>query len=183
VDLQQSRRLLGQHWGAFVAAANDPVVRSQPGGMQQYVWQTLSNDYLSRGEAFPPGSFLAVNTLLSLAVQQRRASERLGEGLNAFGRTGIDQSLDAGMIAPGVDSSPLGSQPLGPQYRLSIEGIFEDPLAGDVAINLSYDLGYNLPQSMSGLQDAADAAAQLLAEDSVDLPWSGVAVPVAIQSY
>lgn len=181
MELGDARDLLGQHWSAFVGAVFDPEVRSQPGGIQSYVWASLNSFYLSRGETTPPGSFQAVNTLLSLAGQQYRAQATLGQAVNALDRTGVDQAIHAGMIAPAVDAGPLGSQPLGPQYRITYEALAM--VEGQpVFLTLTHDAGFDLPQSLSGLQDLIDTAAPVALSD-YDLEFGGVASPVAILAY
>lgn len=181
MELNDARNLLGQHWSAFVGAVFDPEVRAQPGGVQSYVWASLNTFYLSRGETPPPGSFQAVNALLSLAGEQYRAQATLGQALSSFGRTGTDRAIDANMISRAVDAAPLGSQPLGPQYRITYEAMAM--VEGQpVFLTLTHDAGYDLPQSLSGLQDLVDAAAPVALSD-YDFEFGGVATPAAILAY
>lgn len=181
MDLASARDLLGQHWSAFVAAVYDPTVRAQPGGIQSYVWQSLNNFYLSRGESLPSGSFQAVNSLLSLAAGQRQAGLNLADALHSMEGTGIDQAITGNLIAPSIDSRPLDQQPLGAQHRLIFQAGFivdGQPIFG----NYTLDLGYDLPATLGGLNQAAlDAATS----QGLDYGWEfdGSAVPVSILSY
>ena len=181
MDLGAARDLLGQHWSAFVGAVFDPTVRATPGGVQMYVWQSLNSFYLSQGETLPKGSFAAVNTLLNVAGQQYRASATLDQALASFQRTGRDQAITSGLIAPSIDSAALGTQPLGPQYRLTYQSLVMAE-GEPVYLNLTHDAGYDLPQSLSGLQSLIDEAAQVAAAD-YGFEWGGVATPTAILAY
>lgn len=168
-------------FGYFQAAVNDPVVRSQPGGVQQYVWGALTNHYASRGETLPPGGLAAVNQLLSLAGQMRRASGELSGALATHQGTGFDQAITGSMISSHLDARPLSEQKLGRQYRavyLSQEIVEGEP----VLSYRTHDFGSDLPQSTSALQDEIEAAAQVSAAD-YGYDWGGVATPVSILSY
>lgn len=181
IPLAQARDLLGLHWSAFVAAVYDPQVRATPGGVQQYVWQSLNNYYLSRGEAIPRGSFQAVNALLSLAGQQRNAGLNLSQSLARLERTGIDQAITAAHIAPAIDSTARPQTRFAPQFR----AIYQTAqiIDGERQIStLTHDFSYDLPQSLSGLQAEIEAAAQLQAAD-YGYEWGGEAVAVNLQSY
>lgn len=169
------------HFGLFQSAVNDPVVRSQPGGVQMYVWQGLRNDFLSRGEPLPPGSFQAVNSLLALAGQVRQASANLSASLATAERTGFDQAVLGSHVAPSLDTRSLGEMAAGPQHRLIY--MTQELVEGEPVLSFrTHDFGYDLPQSISALNDAAEAAAQISASD-YGYEWAGVATPVSILSY
>jgi hypothetical protein len=168
-------------FGLFQTALNDPQVRSQPGGVQMYVWQGLQNDYLSRGEALPAGAFQAVNQMLSLAGQHRRAASLLSSALAGSEQTGFDRSILAEMSAPSLDSRAINDMPLGPQFRAVY--LTQDIVEGEPVLSYkTHDLGYNLPQSVSALTATVEEAAQITAAD-YGFEWGGVATPVAIHSY
>jgi hypothetical protein len=181
MDLGEARATLGGQWSAFVGAVYDPEIRAQAGGVQQYVWAAVRDYYLSRSEPLPARSFEAVNALLSLAGEQRQAGLNLSRSLATFERTGIDQSIDSGHIAPSIDSRPLNAQLGGAQHRaiyLSQELVDGEP----VLSYRTHDFGFNLPQSVSALNDAIESAAQVEAAD-YGYEWGGVATPIAIHSY
>jgi hypothetical protein len=181
MDLAQARTTLGQHWPSVVAAVFDPQVRATPGGVQQYVWASLGNYYISRGENLPAGSFAAVNRLLSLAGQQRQAQATLSQAMLALERTGIDPMLTSAHIAPSIDSRGPGEQALGPQYRATY--LSQELVDGVPHLEYrTHDLGYALPQSLTELQNRVEMAAQIEAAD-YGYEWGGVATPIAIQSY
>src|SRR6185437_15865248 len=116
----------------------DPVVRSQPGGVQSYVWQDLRNYYLSRGEPLPKGAFQAVNQLLTLAGQQRREE------------TGQTRGITSSMIAPHLDSRPLGATPEGPQHRVVY--LTAHIVEGQTVLShQTHDFGFALPQNLDTL--------------------------------
>lgn len=172
---------LGGAWGAMRAAVGDPVVRAQPGGIQQYVWQSISNDFLSRGEAIPPGAFQAVNRGISLAAQQYRSEQNLSRALAGFARTGIDQSISAqDHIAPSIDARPLDQLPLGPTYRVTY--LTSTLVGGEPLLHYETWVSAYPPESLSGLADAVTEAAQFQAAD-YNFEWLGVATPVSIQAY
>jgi hypothetical protein len=168
-------------FGTFQRAVNDPAIRAVAGGVQMYVWQDLRNEYLSRGESLPAGAFQAVNQLLSLAGQQRRASAALSEAFLRKEQTGLEAALLSNHTAPAIDSRALNDMVSGPQHRviyrslLLVEG---EPILQE----FTHDFGFDLPQSLSGLQDQVDAAAQIVAAD-YEYEWGGAAVPLSIQSY
>lgn len=181
VSLAQAREALGQHWPSIVGAVYDPVVRATPGGVQQYVWQTLSNYYISRREPFPQGSFGAVNALLSLAGQQRAAGLRLAQALDTFSRTRIDQAITSAHIAPAIDSTARPQTAFAPQFRAIYRS--EQIIDGERQVSyLTHDFGYDLPQSASSLVAEIESAAQLQAAD-YGYEWGGSAVAVSLQSY
>jgi hypothetical protein len=168
-------------FGTFQAAVNDPVVRATPGGVQQYVWQDLRNHYLSRGEPLPAGSFAAVNQLLSLAGQQRRAQLELSRAYRLREETGQPVSLHAGMIAPHLDARGLAQRPEGAQHRvvyLTSNIVNGEPILS----HQTHDFGYALPQSLDVLNELVESAAQVEAAD-YGYEWGGIAEPVAILSY
>ena len=168
-------------FGTFQAAVNDPAVRSVPGGVQQYVWQDLRNYYLSRGEPLPPGAFAAVNQLLSLAGQQRRATLELTKAIQTSQRTGRPLGLTSTMVAPHLDTRGLDAMPEGAQHRVVY-------LTSHVIDGIPYqsyqthDFGYALPQNLGTLGEVIEAAAQVEAAD-YEYEWGGIAEPVAILSY
>lgn len=181
MDLNQARTLLGGQWPSIVGAVYDPVVRSTPGGVQQYVWASLRQSYLSRGEPLPVGSFAAVNRLLSLAGQQRAASLNLAAALSTFNTEGLNQTIGATHIAPSIDALGTGSQALGAQYRVIYETTHI--INGEAVLTtLTHDVGRDLPQSLSQLQEQIEMAAQLEAAD-YGYEWGGIATPLSIQSY
>ena len=181
MELSEARSLLGQHWSSFVGAVFDPTVRATPGGVQMYVWQSLSNFYLSRGEALPPNSFAAVNRLLSVAGQQYRANASLGAALLSLERTGLDLTLSADHIAPSINAGRPQDQPLGPQYRATYASLWL--VDGEPMLQYrTHDFGYDLPQSVSALKDIIDAAAPVDASD-YEAEFGGAATPISIQSY
>lgn len=172
------RSLFGHLWGSFQAAVNDPEVRAQPGGVQSYVWQSIRNDYLSKGEPLPAGSFQAVNALLSLAGAQRRASDALDRSIKDFQRTGIDSAITAEHLAPDIDSRGLGDQAGGALYRIR----FEAPMAAgedQFFSRFTWDPGLEVPQTISELLGGLDDAAAAAAED-YDLEYSGDAAILSI---
>lgn len=172
---------LSGYFGVFQAAVNDPAVRAQPGGIQQYVWQALTNEYASRGETLPQGSFQAVNQLLSLAGQQRRAGEELSAALRREEAGPFAVAIDANMAAPHLDTRALNEQVLGPQHRVVY--ITQDLVEGEPVLSYkTHDFGYNLPQSIADLQAQVEDAAQITAAD-YGFEWGGVATPVGIYSY
>lgn len=152
-------------WGSFQSAVNDPEIRNVPGGVQQYVWASVRNDYLGRGENLPAGSFAAVNELLSLAGRQRAAATQLGRAVTEFQRTGIDRAIMAGEhTAADIDARSLNQQANGPDWRVRFEyGVTVD--GEPVMLRGTWDPGILKPQSVSGLLDAVEQAAQTLAED------------------
>ena len=172
---------LAHLWPSFVGAVNDPVLRAQPGGIGAYVWASVRNDYLGRGEALPPGAFQAVNAGLSLAGAQRRASLALQQASDFVARTGIDQGITAEHISRAIDAAPLGSQPLGPQHRITYTAGF---IIGGVLVDvtLTHDAGYDLPQSISALNDLIDQAAQAAAAD-YGYEYTGSSAVLSIQAY
>lgn len=181
MDLAQARSLLGQHWSSFVGAVFDPTVRNTPGGVQMYVWQSLNNYYLSRGQPLPQNSFTAVNRLLGLAGQQRAASLNLAQALSALERTGIDAGITSAHIAPAIDARDTSRLPLGPGYRVVY---LSREIVGGVAqlVYRTHDMGRNLAQTLDRLREIVNLSAQLNAAD-YENEWDGLAVPVSIQSY
>jgi hypothetical protein len=168
-------------FGTFQAAVNDPEVRAQPGGVQSYVWQDLRNYYLSRGEPLPSGAFAAVNQLLSLAGQQRRAQTELSKAYARREETGQPISVHAGMIAPHLDTRPLDQQKQGAQHRVVY--LTAHIIDGQTVLShQTHDFGYALPQSLDTLGELVESAAQLEAAD-YGYEWAGIAEPLAIVSY
>lgn len=172
---------LSGYFGIFQAAVGDPAVRAQPGGIQQYVWQGLTNEFASRGESLPQGAFQHVNQLLSLAGQQRRAAQALAESFTVREQSGFEQALSANHLAPAIDTRALNEQVLGPQARV----IYRASLLVEGEPVLQYythDFGYDLPQSLGNLQAQVEMAAQLVAAD-YEYEWGGEATPVSLQTY
>lgn len=170
----------GRFGDTFQAAINDPEVRGIPGGLQQYIWSNIREDF-PRGSQLPPGAFQAVNQLLSLAGQQRQAELALARAVSFVQQTGIDQSVDVSFTAPHLDTRALNEMVLGPQHRVVY--LTEDLVNGEPVLSYkTHDFGYNLPQSISALQDVTEEAAQLTAAD-YGYEWNGTATPVAIYSY
>jgi hypothetical protein len=168
-------------FGTFQAAVNDPVVRSQPGGVQSYVWQDLRNYYLSRGEPLPKGAFQAVNQLLTLAGQQRRAQEELSKAFRLREETGQTRGITSSMIAPHLDSRPLGATPEGPQHRVVY--LTAHIVEGQTVLShQTHDFGFALPQNLDTLNELVASAAQVEAAD-YGYEWAGIAEPLAILSY
>lgn len=169
------------YFGVFQTAVNDPAVRAQPGGVQSYVWQSLTQEYEARGVAMPAGGFQAVNQLLSLAGQQRQAGLNLAAGQSILAQTSLDQAVTANMIAPHLDTRALNEQVLGPQHRMVY--LTQELVEGEPVLSYrTHDFGYDLPQSISALNDLAESAAQISAAD-YGYEWGGLATPVAIYSY
>ena len=181
MDTNEARSLLGGQWPAIVGAVYDPVTRSTPGGVQQYVWASLRQEYLSKGEPLPAGSFAAVNRLLSLAGQQRAAALSLASALTSFNVSGLNQSIGATHIAPSIDALGPGSQALGAQYRITYR---TSHIVNGEAVDaiLTHDVGRDLPQSLAQLQQQIEMAAQIQASD-YGYEWGGIATPLDIQSY
>lgn len=164
---------LSHLWGSFQRAVNDPQVRATPGGVQQYVWQSVRNDFLSRGENLPPGSFQAVNQLLGLAGQQRRAVQNLNRAISDYQRTGLDQAITAQHLAADIDSRSLDARLGGDRYRIR----FQAPMTIEgelVNVPLTWDPGLELPQTVSGLLAGLDDAAMAAAQD-YDYEYQGEA--------
>ena len=181
MDTNQARDLLGQHWSTFVGAVFDPAVRSVPGGVQQYVWQGLTNYYASRGEPLPKGSFQAVNRLLSLAGQQRAAQLNLAQALDTFSRSKVEQYISPAHISPAIDATLPSAGAFGNQYRLIYQNHYI--LNGQEVTQIeTHDLGYDLPQSLTQLTATTEMAAAMQAQD-YEYEWAGVATPLGIQSY
>jgi len=168
-------------FGTFQAAVNDPEVRRQPGGIQQYVWQDLRNYYLSRGEPLPTGAFQAVNQLLVLAGQQRRAQTELSRAYRLQEETGLPQGIHAGMIAPHLDTRAPGAQTGGAQHRVVY--LTSHVVEGQLVLShQTHDFGFALPQSLTTLNELVESAAQVEAAD-YGYEWGGIAEPLAIVSY
>src|SRR5205823_4224852 len=121
-------------------------------------------DFLSKREPLPPGSFQAVNSLLSLAGQQRRATDELDRAIATYRRTGLDQALTGAQIAPDIDSRSLDARLGGAMYRIRYEAAVQ--VEGDIVMTrFTWDPGLELPQTVSGLLDSLDAEAATAAED------------------
>lgn len=168
-------------FGTFQAAVNDPEVRRQPGGVQQYVWQDLRNYYLSRGEPLPAGAFQAVNQLLGLAGEQRRAQLELSRAYRLREETGRPVAIHAGMIASHLDTRSLSDMPEGAQHRVVY--LTSNIIDGQqVLSHQTHDFGFALPQSLDTLNELIESAAQVEAAD-YGYEWGGIAEPLAIISY
>lgn len=173
---------LSHLWGSFQAAVNDPVVRSQPGGVQSYVWASVRQDFLSRGDPLPAGSFAAVNELLSLAGQQRRARNELQSASNEVFRSGRDQTLIEGShTALDIDARfPHGDSRerwrVGFEYSVLVDG-------QEVMLRGLWDVGpQEKPQSFSDLQAQIEEAAQVQAAD-YEYEYAGAAALTQITTY
>ena len=172
--------LAGQ-FGYFQAAVNDPELRNRPGGVTQYAWAAVTQDFAARGEPLPAGAFQAVNQLLSLAGQQRRAQQELSAGLSRQEEGPFNQAILSNMAAPHLDTRALNEMVLGPQHRVVY--ITQDLVEGEPILSYkTHDFGYNLPQSIADLQAQVEDAAQITAAD-YGFGWGGVATPVGIYSY
>lgn len=168
-------------FGYFQAAVNDPEVRGIPGGVQQYVWAAIREDYPAGGEPLPSGAFQAVNQLLSLAGTQRRAQAELAAGLRRQEEGPFNVAIEANMAAPHLDTRALNEMVLGPQHRVVY--ITQDLVEGEPVLSYkTHDFGYNLPQSIAELNAQVEDAAQITAAD-YGFEWGGVATPVGIYSY
>src|SRR5438094_2210584 len=89
-------------WAQAVAAWSDPELAKGGGSKVQFVWQSIQQDALSRGETLPAGSFQQVNTLLSASARVNRAMLQLGKDTLRSNRTGVDQAISAAHIAPDI---------------------------------------------------------------------------------
>lgn len=168
-------------FGTFQTAVNDPRIRAIPGGVQQYVWADLREEYTARGLALPPGAFQHVNQLLSLAGQQRRAQGELSAGLRRQEEGPFNVTVTAQMTAPHLDTRALNEMPLGPQHRVVY--LTQDLVEGEPVLSYkTHDFGYDLPQSIADLSAQVEDAAQITAAD-YGFEWGGVATPVGIYSY
>lgn len=169
------------HFGLFQTALNDPEIRRAPGGVQQYVWQGLRNEYLARGEPLPPGAFQAVNQLFSLAGQQRRAQANLARSLATQARTGLAQGVAAEHVTPHLDTRAPNEMTEGARYRVVYRTV--TLVDGQPVTHYeTHDFGYALPRSLDDLGDSVEEAAQLRASD-YGYEWGGETTPVALYSY
>lgn len=155
---------LARYWSQAVAAWSDPELARGGGSKVQFVWQSITQDYLSRGEALPPGSFQQVNALLSASARVNRALLQLGKDSATVNRTGIDQAITSAHIAPDIDSRDPGSQPAGPNYRVRFRA---DLSAGGLAMVqwFTWSPGATLPATIQSLQDSLDIVGRGFAED------------------
>ena len=168
-------------WGSFQAAVNDPDLRAQPGGVAQYVWASVRNDYLSRGESLPAGSFQAVNELLSLAGQQRRAAQELQRAIDTYQRTGLDQAITASHWAEDINARPLNMRGIG---TAGIIRFTADYTAQGVTLpmRISHRTPTFWPQSVSELLDLLDQAAAAHADD-YDTEFDGNITDISITGW
>lgn len=167
--------------GLFFTARTDPEVRAQPGGAMQYVWQGITNNYLSQGLPLPPGAFQAVNEMWRWSTSVVQADSQLLLAQGRLATTGENQALDASMISQALDARPFDQRPEGSQFRVvyrtdfTVDGVqFSD--------TFQHDFGYSLPETMDALQAQVDAAAALQVSD-YGYEWSGSAVPISIRAY
>jgi hypothetical protein len=153
-----------RYWSTAVAAWSDPGLAAGGGSKVQFVWQSIGQDYLSRGETLPPGSFQQVNTLLSASARVNRAMLQLGQSSLQVGRTGIDQAITSAHIAPDIDSRPPGEQPAGPNYRVRFRA---DLTSGGLAMTqwFTWSPGANLPATIESLNQSLDVVTRGFAED------------------
>lgn len=152
-------------WGSYQAAVSDPVLRAQPGGIQQFVWASIRNDFLSKGEVIPAGAFAANNALLSLAGQQRAANLKLQDAITKYRATGIDSALiAANHTAADIDSRPAHQQPNGPEWRIRFQ--YGTIVEGEQFTERgTYNPGLGKPQSISQLLGQIDDAAAAISEN------------------
>jgi len=173
-----------KYWGSATAAWNDPELAKGGGSKVQFVWQSIQQDYLSRGESLPPGSFQQVNTLLSASARVNRAMLQLGKETLAVNRTGIDRAITADHIAPDIDSRPADQLPAGPNYRVKFRA---DMTAGGLAFTqwLTWSPGANLPATIQALQQSLDIVAQGFTEPNASFPVDELSLTgdVVITSY
>lgn len=168
-------------WGSFQAAVNDPELRGRPGGIQQYVWASVRNDYLGRGEAIPAGAFQAVNQLLSLAGQQRRASNELAQSIDLWQRAGLDQALTSSHWSWDVNARDLNQQPLGPNGIVRFTAVYE--VEGEsVLMRLSDRFGAAWPQSVGDLIDRINESAAAYA-DEYDVEFAGITTDYTVTGW
>jgi hypothetical protein len=151
-------------WAQAVAAWNDPELAKGGGSKVQFIWQSIQQDSLARGETLPTGSFQQVNALLSASARVNRAMLDLGRSTLAVGRTGIDQAIEGRHIAPDIDSRDPGAQPAGPNYRIRFRANLN---AGGLSMTqwFTWSPGAYLPGTVQSLQDSLDLVGRGFAED------------------
>lgn len=168
-------------FGTFQTAVNTSLRELGVPSVQSYVWNDIRQYYAERGEPLPPGAFQAVNQLLSLAGQQKRAQVNLAAGLSRQEQGPFNVGITQEMTAPHLDTRALNEMPLGPQHRVVY--ITQDLVEGEPVLTYkTHDYGYNLPQSIAQLNADVEDAAQITAAD-YGFEWGGVATPVGIYSY
>jgi hypothetical protein len=173
-----------KYWGSAVAAWNDPALPVGGGSKVQFVWQSIQQDYLSRGETLPPGSFQQVNTLLSASARVNRAMLQLGKDTLAVNRTGIDRAVTADHIAPDINTRPPDQLPAGPNYNVRFRA---DLTVGGMGFTqwLTWKPGANLPATIQGLQESLGIVAQGFTEPNASFPVDELSLTgdVVITSY
>jgi hypothetical protein len=151
-------------WAQAVAAWSDPELAKGGGSKVQFIWQSIQQDTLGRGETLPSGSFAQVNTLLSASAAVNRAMLQLGKDTVASTRSGIDQAITGAHIARDIDTRDPGAMPAGPNYRVRFRA---DLNAGGLTMTqwFTWPPGANLPATVFGLQDSLDIVGRGFAED------------------
>lgn len=167
--------------GLFFTARTDPAVRATPGGAMQYVWQGITNDFLSAGQPLPPGAFQAVNELWRWSSSVVQADSNLARSLRNFDASGRDQAIDASHIADSINGRPLDQRPEGSQFSVIYRTVYS--FQGETFTDtFQHDFGYSLPETAAGLMAAVESAAALQVAD-YGYDWEGVAVPISIRAY
>lgn len=153
-----------QYWSTAVAAWNDPELAKGGGPRVQYIWNSISQDYLARGETMPPGSFGYVNALISASAAVARAQNALAADWSAVQRSGFDRAINASHIARDIDSRELNQQPAGPNFRVRFRA---DVQAGGVGMTqwFTWQPGANLPATVGQLMNSLDIVGRGFAED------------------
>jgi hypothetical protein len=171
-------------WGSAVAAWNDPELAKGGGSKVQFIWQSIQQDALARGETLPSGGFQQVNALLSASARVNRAQLQLGQDTVRVNRSGVDQAITAAHIAPDIDSRALDAMPAGPNYRVKFR---VDATAGGIPMTpwLTWSPGANLPATINGLFDSLDIVAQGFTEPNASFPVDELSLTgdVVITSY
>lgn len=158
-----------KYWGLAVGAWADPALPPGGGSKVQFIWQSIQQDALARGETLPFGSFQQVNALLSGSARVNRALLQLGKDTLAVNRTGIDRALTADHIAPDINTRSLDQQPAGPNFTVRFRA---DLTVGGLGFTqwLTWKPGANLPATIMGLQQSLDVVAQGFTEPNASFP-------------
>ena len=167
--------------GTYFTARSDPEVRGTPGGVQQYIWQAITNDFVSAGLPLPPGAFQANNDMLRWSTTVINADAALSKSLLGWQDTGRDVGIESSHIAESIDARPLDQRPEGAQYRVIYKTVYS--VEGQTFTDtFQHDFGYALPETVGGLYDAIEEAAALQVSD-YGYEWEGAAVPISIRAY
>lgn len=167
--------------GVFFTARNDPEVLASPGGPAQYVWASIRSDFLRQGEPLPPNSIQAVNEMWKWSSRVENADNNLARALTHLETTGYDTALTSAHIGDAIDARSLSERPLGDQHiaiykwSYSVEG-------QEFTDIIQHDFGYDLPETVAGLRDALNSAAEVAAAD-YGFQWTGTATPISIRAY